>query len=62
MFMRNPDYNSTSSGGYWDEYRDSSESSMERHRDPKHSRRTTARTIEESYAKRQSANPSEEEE
>jgi hypothetical protein len=62
MFMRNPDYNSTSSGGYWDEYSDSSESSMERHRDPKHSRRTTARTIEESYAKSQSANPPEEEE
>jgi hypothetical protein len=62
MFMRNPDYNSTSSGGYLDEYNDSSESSMERHRDPKHSRRITARTIEESYAKSQSANPPEEEE
>jgi hypothetical protein len=31
MFMRNPDYNSTSSGGYWYEYSDLSESSMERH-------------------------------
>jgi hypothetical protein len=62
MFMRSPDYNSTSSGGYWDEYSDSSESSMERHRDPKHSRRTTARTIEESYMKSLSANPPEEEE
>jgi hypothetical protein len=41
MIMRSPDYNSTSSGGYWDEYSDSSGSSMERHRDPKHSRRTT---------------------
>jgi hypothetical protein len=61
MFMRNPDYNSTSSGGYWDEYSDSSESSIE-NRDPKHSRRTTAQTIEESYAKSQSANPLEEEE
>jgi hypothetical protein len=62
MFMRNPDYNSTSSGGYWDEYSDSLESSMKRHRDPKHSRRITARTIEESYAKSQSTNPPEEEE
>jgi hypothetical protein len=60
--MRNPDYNSTSSGVYWDEYSDSSESSMERHRDPKHSRRTTAQTIEESYAKSQSMNLPEEEE
>jgi hypothetical protein len=35
---------------------------MERHRDPKHSRRTTARTVEESYIKSLSANQSEEEE
>jgi hypothetical protein len=62
MIMRSPDYNSTSSGGYWDEYSDSSESSMERHRDPKHGRRTTARTVEESYTKSPSANPQEEEE
>jgi hypothetical protein len=62
MIMRSPDYNSTSSGGYWDEYSNSSESSMERHRDPKHSRRTTARTVEESYTKSPSANPPEEEE
>jgi hypothetical protein len=52
MFMRSRDSNSTSSGGYWNEYSDTSESSMERHRDPKHSRRTTARTIEESYTKK----------
>jgi hypothetical protein len=62
MFMRSQDYNNTSSGGYWDEYSDSSESSMERHRYPKHSRRTTTRTIEESYMKSLSANPPEEEE
>jgi hypothetical protein len=62
MFMRSRDYNSTSSGGYWDEYSDASESSMERYRDPKHSRRTTAQTIEESYMKSLSANPPEEEE
>jgi hypothetical protein len=62
MFMRSRDYNSTSSGGYWDEYSDALESSMERHIDPKHSRRTIARTIEESYTKILSANPPEEEE
>jgi hypothetical protein len=62
MFMRSQDYNITSSGGYWDGYSDSSESSMERHRDPKHSRRTTTRTIEESYTKSLSVKPLEEEE
>jgi hypothetical protein len=62
MIMRSPDYNSTSSGGYWGEYSDSLESSRERHRDPKHSRRTTAWTVEESYMKSPSANPPEEEE
>jgi hypothetical protein len=51
-----------SSGEYWDEYNDASESSMERHRDPKHNRRTTAYIREESYAKSQSAQQSEEEE
>jgi hypothetical protein len=35
---------------------------MERHRDPKHSRRTTSQVREESYAKSQSAQQSEEEE
>jgi hypothetical protein len=44
MFMRSQDNNNTSSGGYWDEYSDASESNIERHRDPKHCRRTTART------------------
>jgi hypothetical protein len=62
MFMRSRDNNNTSSGGYWDEYSDASESSMERHRDPKHSRRTIARTREESYTKSLSAHPSDEEE
>jgi hypothetical protein len=55
MFMRSPGDNSTSSGGYWDEYSDASECSMERHRDPKHNRRTTAQIREESYAKNLSA-------
>jgi hypothetical protein len=62
MIMRSPGYNSTSSGGYWGEYSDSSEPNMERHRDPKHSRRVTARTIEESYMKSPTANQPEEEE
>jgi hypothetical protein len=62
MFMRSRDNNNTSSGGHWDEYSDASESSMERHRDPKHSRRTTAQTREESYTKILSAHPSDEEE
>jgi hypothetical protein len=62
MFMRSRDNNSTSSGGYWDEYRDASECSMERYRDPKHNRRTTAQIREESYAKSLSEQQSEEEE
>jgi hypothetical protein len=52
MFMRSQDDNSTSSGGYWDEYSDVSEYSMERHRDPKHNRRTTTQIREESYAQK----------
>jgi hypothetical protein len=62
IFMRSQDNNNTSSGGYWDEYSDASESSIERRRDPKHSRRTTARTREESHMKSKSAHPSDEEE
>jgi hypothetical protein len=62
MFMRSRDDNSTSSGEYWDEYSDASECSMERHRDPKHNRRTTTQTREESYAKSLNEQQSEEEE
>jgi hypothetical protein len=62
IFMRSRGDDSTSSGGYWDEYSNASESSMERHRDPKHNRRITAQIREESYAKSQSAQQSEEEE
>jgi hypothetical protein len=51
-----------SSGAYWDEYSDESESSRERHRDPKHSRRTTAWAREESRAKSISKHPSDNEE
>jgi hypothetical protein len=60
MIMRDPDYNSTPSEGYWSEYTNSSESSMERH-NPKHNRRTTARVVEESYTRSPSANQPEEE-
>jgi hypothetical protein len=62
MFMRSQDINITSSGGYWDEYSDASESSIERCRGLKHSRRTTARTREESHTKSEGAHPSDEEE
>jgi hypothetical protein len=62
MLMRSQDNINTSSGRYWDEYSDASESSIERHRDPKHSRRTTIRTREESHTKSISAHPSDEEE
>jgi hypothetical protein len=62
MLMRSRDDNITSSGGYWGEYSNASEYNMERRRDPKHNRRTTAQTREESYAKSLSAQQSEEEE
>jgi hypothetical protein len=62
MIMRSPDYNSTPSKRYWSEYSNSSESSMERQRDPKHNRRTIAQIREESYAKSQNPQQSEEEE
>jgi hypothetical protein len=62
MFVRSRDNNSTSNRGYWDEYSNASESSIERHRDPKHSRRTTVRTREESYIKSISTHLSDDEE
>jgi hypothetical protein len=62
MFMRSQDNTSTSSGGYWDKYNDTSESSIERHRDPKHNRRTTTWTREESHTKSISTHPSDEKE
>jgi hypothetical protein len=51
-----------SSRVYWDEYSDASESSGERHRDPKHIRRTTTWEREESRIKSISAYPSDDEE
>jgi hypothetical protein len=61
-FRRIEENNSMSSGAYWDEYSDASESSRERHRDPKHSRRTIAWAREESRIESISAHPSEDEE
>jgi hypothetical protein len=40
-FRRSQENNSVSSGAYWDEYSEASESSRDKHRDPKHNRRTT---------------------
>jgi hypothetical protein len=62
MIMRSPYYNSSPSEGYWSEYTNSSESSMERHKDLKHNRRTTTRVVEESYTRSPSTNQPEEEE
>jgi hypothetical protein len=60
-FRRSQENNSVSSGAYWDEYSDASESRRERHRDPKHSRRTTAWSREESRIKSISEHPSDNE-
>jgi hypothetical protein len=40
-FSRSQENNSVSSGAYWDEYNKASDSSRERHREPKNNRRTT---------------------
>jgi hypothetical protein len=61
-FKRSQENNSASSAAYWDEYSNASESSRERHRDPKHSKRTTVWAKEESRMKSISAHPSDEEE
>jgi hypothetical protein len=62
IFVQTRGDGSMSNEEYWDEYSDGSESSMDRHRDPKHNRRATTCTREESYMKNQSAQQSEEEE
>jgi hypothetical protein len=49
---RSQENNSVSSGAYWDEYTEASESSGERHKDPKHSRRTTAWARREIHIRR----------
>jgi hypothetical protein len=61
-FRRSQENNSVSSGAYWDEYNDTSESSRERHRDPKHSRTTTKWAREEIRIKSISEHPSDDEE
>jgi hypothetical protein len=61
-FRRSQENNSVLSRAYWDEYSDASESSRERRRDPKHSRRTTAWAREESCIKSISEHPSDDEE
>jgi hypothetical protein len=57
---RSQENNSVSSGAYWDEYSEASESSGERHKDPKHSKRTTAWA--ESHVRSISAHPLDNEE
>jgi hypothetical protein len=48
---RSQENNSASSRAYWEEYNETSNSSEERHREPKHSRRRTERPREEDRAK-----------
>jgi hypothetical protein len=40
-FRKSQENNSVSSGAYWDEYNEASDSSREKHREPKHNRRKT---------------------
>jgi hypothetical protein len=60
-FRRSQENNSVSSGEYWDEYSKASESSRDRHRDPKHNRRTTAQARGENHARSISVCPSDDE-
>jgi hypothetical protein len=59
---RSQENNSVLSGAYWDEYSEASESSGERHKDPKHNRRTTTWARKESHVRGVSAHPSNDEE
>jgi hypothetical protein len=59
-FRRSQENNSVSSRACWDEYSEASESSRDRHRDPKYNRRTT--TLEEDHTRGISARTSDEEE
>jgi hypothetical protein len=61
-FRRSQENNSVSSGERWDEYSEPSESSRDRHRDPKHNRRIMARAREENHARSISVRPSDDEE
>jgi hypothetical protein len=51
-----------SSGEYWDEYSEASQSSGERNKDPKHNRRKKAWAREENHARSISAHPLDDEE
>jgi hypothetical protein len=62
MFVRSQDNNSMTSDELWDDYSNDSEYSRERHRDPKHNRRTTAQRREERYSRSITPQPEEEEE
>jgi hypothetical protein len=61
-FRRSQENNSVSSGECWDEYSEASESSKDRHRDPKHNGRTMAQAREENHARSLSVRPSDDEE
>jgi hypothetical protein len=61
-FRKSQENNSVSSGAYWDEYSKASDSSRERHQEPKHNRRTTTRAREEDRARSISAHPSDDKE
>jgi hypothetical protein len=56
-FRRSQENNSVSSGAYWDEYSEASDSSREKHREPKHNRRTTAQAREENHTRSISTQP-----
>jgi hypothetical protein len=59
---RSQENNNVSSGAYWDEYNEASDSSRERHREPKHNRRTTMWAREENRTRSISTHPSDDEE
>jgi hypothetical protein len=61
-FRRSQENNSVSSGAYWDEYSKTSDSSREKHREPKHNRRKKERSREENHARSASVQPLDEEE
>jgi hypothetical protein len=55
---RSQENNSVLSRAYWDEYSEASESSRERHKDPKNNRRTIAWAREENHTGSISVHPS----
>jgi hypothetical protein len=57
-FKRSQENDSMSSGAYWDEYSEASESSGEKQKDPKHSRKTTTWARKESHVRSICAHPS----